>query len=186
MTISMKHRTLNVITIVFMAVVISLLLTACRSSKAVAGKTVIQTDTVYQTHDSIIIRERPVPVEVKIPDVRIERVAPRDTTSVIQTDLYKSTAWIQDGLLHHVLESKPNAVVTGVAQVTDTTKTTDSHQSVTNSQNIQRTDKIYINRLTRSQKFFCASGKIVWAVVGGAILFFVARFFLRKYGYLKK
>lgn len=100
-----------------MAVVISLLLAACRSQKAVAEKTVIQTDTVYQTHDSIIVKERSVPVRMEIPVEKLVKVTPKDTVSVINSRLYKSTAWIEGGLLHHTLETLPDATLEAKAKV---------------------------------------------------------------------
>lgn len=181
----MKHRTLNVITIVFMAVVISLLLTACRSSKAVAEKTVIQTDTVYQTHDSIIVKERSVPVRVEIPVEKLVKVTPKDTTSVIKSRFYKSTAWIEGGLLHHELETLPDATLETTAKVADTTKISNSNQTIRNNDQTTKTNTVYVNRLTASQKFFCRTGKILWVAVILVILYFLITFFLRKRGILK-
>lgn len=177
----MKHRTLNVITIVFMAVVISLLLTACRSSKAVAEKTVIQTDTVYHTHDSIIVKERSVPVRVEIPVEKLVKVTPKDTTSVIKSRFYKSTAWIEGGLLHHELETLPDVTLETTAKVADTTKISNSNQTIRNNNQTTKTNTVYVNRLTASQKFFCRTGKILWV----AVILFLITFFLRKRGILK-
>ena len=181
----MKHRTLNVITIVFMAVVISLLLTACRSSKAVVEKTVIQTDTIYQKHDSVIVKERSVPVRVEIPVEKLVNVTPKDTTSVIKSRLYKSTAWIEGGLLHHELETLPDATLETTAKVADTTKISNNNQTIRNNNQTEKTDTVYVNRLTASQKFFCRTGKVFWTVVILAILYFLITFLLRKRGILK-
>jgi hypothetical protein len=181
----MKHRTLNVITIVFMAVVISLLLTACRSSKAVADRIVIQTDTVYQTRDSIVVKEREVPVKVEIPVEKLVKVTPKDTVSVIISRLYKSTAWIEGGLLHHELETLPDATFEAKAKVADTTKVSNSSKTVKNSNQKIKTNTIYENRLTKTQKFFYRSGEVLWAVIAGAILILGVRFLLRRYGAIK-
>lgn len=168
-----------------MAVVISLLLTACRSSKAVAEKTVIQTDTIYQTHDSVIVKERSVPVRVEIPVEKLVKVTPEDTVSVIKSSLYKSTAYIYRGLLHHELETLPNATLSAKVKIADTTKVSNISKTVKNSNQTVKTNTVYENRLTKTQKFFYRSGEVLWAILAGSILCLAVRFLLRRYGLIK-
>lgn len=77
--------------------------------------------TIIETHDTTKVSQQLVPVEVEIPATNKERVT-NDTTSVLETDLYKSTATWSNGVLTHTLEAKPGAKVKGLTAVTNTTK----------------------------------------------------------------
>lgn len=77
------------------------------------------TSEVLQT-DTTRITQRIIDVEVDLPQANIQRETP-DTTSVLETDLYKSIATWSNGKLTHSLISKPNAKVKGKAVATDTT-----------------------------------------------------------------
>lgn len=90
--------------------------------------------TVIETHDTTKITQRLVPVEVEIPAESKERTT-HDTTSVLETDLYKSTAEWKDGILHHTLEAKPGAKVKGLAEVADTTKSSSKRNVSKNTSN---------------------------------------------------
>lgn len=90
--------------------------------------------TITETHDTTKITQRLVPIEVEIPAASKERIT-KDTTSVLETDLYKSTATWSNGQLHHTLEAKPRAKVKGEAAVTDTTKSSSKNQVNKNTRN---------------------------------------------------
>lgn len=90
--------------------------------------------TITETHDTTKITQRLVPIEVEIPAASKERIT-KDTTSVLETDLYKSTATWSNGVLTHTLESKPGAKVKGEAAVTDTTKSSSKNQVNKNTRN---------------------------------------------------
>lgn len=77
------------------------------------------TSEVLQT-DTTRITQRIIDVEVELPQANIQRETP-DTTSVLETDLYKSMATWSNGKLTHTLISKPNVKVKGKAVATDTT-----------------------------------------------------------------
>ena len=77
------------------------------------------TSEVLQT-DTTRITQRIIDVEVDLPQANIQRETP-DTTSVLETDLYKSIATWSNGKLTHSLISKPNVKVKGKAVATDTT-----------------------------------------------------------------
>ena len=77
------------------------------------------TSEVLQT-DTTRITQRIIDVEVDLPQANIQRETP-DTTSVLETDLYKSIATWSNGKLTHTLISKPNVKVKGKAVATDTT-----------------------------------------------------------------
>lgn len=90
--------------------------------------------TITETHDTTKITQRLVPIEVEIPAASKERIT-KDTTSVLETDLYKSTATWSNGQLHHTLEAKPGAKVKGETTVTDTTKSSSKNQVNKNTRN---------------------------------------------------
>ncbi len=159
---------------------IALLLSSCRT-QVIA--TEIQTDTIRERYDSIIVQERVIEVQVPVPEVRIEQVVPDDTTSVIETDLYRSSAWLTAGLLHHTLETLQDASLTAQAVVADTTRTTIATD--TRSGTIRETVTVEVNKLTFVQKILCATGAIVWSLLGGALLLYLAKFLLKRYGVLK-
>lgn len=88
--------------------------------------------TITETHDTTKITQRLVPVEVAIPPAMMERTT-NDTTSVLETDLFKSTATWSNGKLTHTLEVKPGAKVKGQAAVTDTTKSSSKNTTSKNT-----------------------------------------------------
>lgn len=123
----------------------------CRSPKVVT-ETITQTDTIHVTHDSIIIHERLVPIEVEIPQSSQSVIVPikHDTTSVLQDKLYISVAEVRDGNLRHTLESKQGAAIPSKAVVHDTIKvSTDSLKTKSDKATIKT---IEVNRLTKWQK----------------------------------
>lgn len=108
--------------------------------------------------DTTRITQRIIDVEVELPQANIQRETP-DTTSVLETDLYKSTAIWSNGKLTHSLISKPNVKVKGKAVATDTTSTSrhsaDYRQETNNSESdslIHQTDKRSTETKERSDK----------------------------------
>lgn len=140
-----------------------LLLAGCATKKKAMAEATSTTETskemrekdstITETHDTTKVTERLVPIEVEIPAASKERTT-HDTTSVLETDLYKSTASWKDGVLHHTLEAKPGAKVKGTAAVRDTTKSsstrnenkqtrnssTDSKNQQDNTKEVTKTD----------------------------------------------
>lgn len=90
--------------------------------------------TITETHDTTKITQRLVPIEVEIPAASKERIT-KDTTSVLETDLYRSTATWANGVLTHTLEAKPGAKLKGQATATDTTKISKKSSSTKNTRN---------------------------------------------------
>ena len=157
---------------------------SCASKKQVIHE-VYKTDTLRVTKDTIIYKDRVVKVEVPVPVTNIKNVVPSDTMSILQSDIYKSKAWITEGLLHHTLETLPNASLSAPVVVHDTIMIHDSSEAINNMTQINTTDTVYVNKLTTMQKIYCNTGKFVLFVIFGAIAIFIARFFLKKYGILK-
>lgn len=158
-------KTRNIITTVLLLAAILLLATGCQTTRKAVKETEthIRADTIVsekadtaasETSETIIIKERPTDVELAVPQARLERET-SDTTSVLQTDLYRSTATIKNGKLYHTLESLPGATIKGQATVADTTtlrtrntlqKSTknETHNSVQKDTKEQRNEKTII------------------------------------------
>ena len=96
--------------------------------------------TITETHDTTKITQRLVPVEVAIPPAMMERTT-NDTTSVLETDLFKSTATWSNGKLKHTLEAKPGAKVKGQTAVSDTTRTSTKNEKSKNTGNTSTDSK---------------------------------------------
>lgn len=164
-------------------VIISVLLivacVGCRSPKVIT-ETITKTDTLHVTHDSVIIRERLVPIEVEIPSSSQSVIVPigHDTTSVLQDRLYISVAEVSNGNLRHTLESKQGAKLPSQAVVKDTTKvSTDSLQ--TKSDKVT-TKTIEVNKLTKWQKSVQVMGYLFMVGLLLIIIYVVKKFLPKK------
>ncbi len=147
----------------------------CRSPKVIT-ETITQTDTIHVTHDSVIIRERLVPIEVEIPSSSQSVIVPisHDTTSVLQDKLYISVAEVRGGNLRHTLESKQGAKLPSQAVVKDTTKvSTDSLQTKSDK---ATTKTIEVNRLTKWQKSLQVMGYLFMISLLLIIIYVVKKF----------
>ena len=151
----------------------------CRSPKVIT-ETITKTDTLHVTHDSVIIRERLVPVEVEIPHSSQSVIVPigHDTTSVLQDRLYISVAQVKDGNLRHTLESKQGATLPSKAVVQDTTKlSTDSLQTKSDK---ATTKTIEVNRLTKWQKSVQVMGYLFMVGLLLILIYVVKKFLPKK------
>lgn len=130
---------------ILLIITIAMLLAGCATKRKAMTETTDTSETttkverekdstIIETHDTTKITQRLVPVEVEIPAASKERTT-HDTTSVLETDLYKSTAEWKDGILHHTLEAKPGAKVKGTAAVRDTTKSSSTRNENKNTRN---------------------------------------------------
>ena len=113
----------------------------CATHKVVEPTIQDTTDTIaqHEQHDSVIVRERLVKVEVPVPVVKIERVVPKDTASTLTDGIYTSKAFVKDGLLFHSLFTAPDAKVSGKVQVADTTKVSNKRTVITITKRITKT-----------------------------------------------
>ncbi len=151
----------------------------CRSPKVVT-ETITKTDTIHVTHDSVIIRERLVPIEVEIPSSSQSVIVPlgHDTTSVLQDKLYISVAEVRGGNLRHTLESKQGATLPSKAVVQDTTKvSTDSLQTKSDKSTIKT---IEVNKLTKWQKSVQVMGYLFMVGLLLIIIYVVKKFLPKK------
>lgn len=111
------------ILVIAIVILVMVSMCGCRTTRLVT-ETITKTDTVTVRHDSIIIHDRIVPVEVELPPSiqYVEIPISQDTVSVLSDKFYTSTAAVLDGRLRHSLKSNPGASLTGSATVHDTVK----------------------------------------------------------------
>lgn len=147
-----KERKTSILALIIIC--ITCLLAGCATKKKAMTETATEQETtkveqvkdtaITETYDTTRITQKLVPVEIAVPEAKLERTT-KDTTSVLETDLYRSTATWANGVLTHTLEAKPGAKLKGQATATDTTKiskksssTKSSRNSSTDSRNSQK------------------------------------------------
>lgn len=139
-----KERKTSILALIMICIV-CLFLAGCVTKRKVMTETassIMKTSkmeqekdtTITETHDTTRITQKLVPVEIAVPEAKLERTT-KDTTSVLETDLYKSTATWANGELTHTLEAKPGAKLKGQATATDTTKISKKSSSTKNTRN---------------------------------------------------
>lgn len=137
-----KERKTSILALIIIC--IACLFAGCATKKKAMTETATEQETtkveqvkdtaITETHDTTRITQKLVPVEIAVPEAKLERTT-TDTTSVLETDLYKSTATWSNGKLTHTLEAKPGAKVKGQTAVTDTTKISKKSSSTKNMRN---------------------------------------------------
>lgn len=137
-----KERKTSILAMIIIC--IACLFAGCATKKKAMTETATEQETtkveqvkdtaITETHDTTRITQKLVPVEIAVPEAKLERTT-TDTTSVLETDLYKSTATWSNGKLTHTLEAKPGAKVKGQTAVTDTTKISKKSSSTKNMRN---------------------------------------------------
>ena len=102
----------------------------------------VNTDTLHiVSHDTIKVTERLTPVSLVLPEYYQERVT-KDSVSILENSLYRSTASLHNGRLTHILESIPGAKVDGLTTVHDTIRITISGKE----HNIKKSRRLYIRK----------------------------------------
>lgn len=137
-----KERKTSILALIIIC--ITCLLAGCATKKKAMTETATEQETtkveqvkdtaITETHDTTRITQKLVPVEIAVPEAKLERTT-KDTTSVLETDLYKSTATWANGVLTHTLEAKPGAKLKGQTAVTDTTKVSTKSEKSKNTRN---------------------------------------------------
>lgn len=145
-----KERKTNLIALIMVCIVCILAAGCATKRKAMAETTAKEESssnveqekdtTIVETHDTTKVSQRLVPIEVEIPAASKERTT-TDTTSVLETDLYKSTATWSNGKLKHTLEAKTGAKVKGQTAVSDTTRTSTKNEKSKNTRNTSTDSK---------------------------------------------
>jgi hypothetical protein len=160
---------------ILLIITIAMLLAGCATKRKAMTETTDTSETtkverekdttIIETHDTTKINQRLVPVEVEIPAASKERTT-HDTTSVLETDLYKSTASWKDGVLHHTLEAKSGAKVKGTAAVRDTTKSSSTRNENKNTRNSSTESKKQQDNTTEVTKTATTSSRAGWLAAG--------------------
>lgn len=137
-----KERKTSILALIIIC--ITCLLAGCATKKKEMTETATEQETtkveqvkdtaITETYDTTRITQKLVPVEIAVPEAKLERTT-KDTTSVLETDLYRSTATWANGVLTHTLEAKPGAKLKGQATATDTTKISKKSSSTKNTRN---------------------------------------------------
>ena len=137
-----KERKTSILALIIIC--IACLLAGCATKKKAMTETATEQETtkmeqvkdtaITETHDTTRIIQKMIPVEIAVPEAKLERTT-KDTTSVLETDLYRSTATWANGVLTHTLEAKPGAKLKGQATATDTTKISKNSSSTKNTRN---------------------------------------------------
>ena len=154
--------------------VITWLCSSCKSQKVVT-ETIHHTDTLKVRHDSIIIQDRYVPVEIPIPASSqiVDLLLDHDSTSVLEDDLYRSTARVSGGRLQHTLRSKPEAKIAAPVIVHDTVKIMQDSIK-TNNQDTQHDVEIReVNKLHWWQQLLMWMGGILMITFGIGAAWFI-------------
>lgn len=145
-----RERKTSILALIMICIV-CLFLAGCATKRKAMAETTAKEESsskveqekytnIVETHDTTKVSQRLVPIEVEIPAASKERTT-TDTTSVLETDLYKSTATWSNGKLKHTLEAKPGAKVKGQTAVSDTTRTSTKNEKSKNTRNTSTDSK---------------------------------------------
>lgn len=163
---------------VLLAVILTAFLFSACSHKVYVPVESISTDTLHVvSYDTIRVTERLAPVSLLLPEYHQGR-ATKDSVSVLQNTLYRSTARIHNGVLTHILESLPGAEIKGLTTVRDTT-----HITIHDKDHKQYKEKPKIvykeKELSWIQKRAMETGVIAFGVLMMLALYFVIRWKLK-------
>ena len=163
---------------VLLAVILTAFLFSACSHKVYVPVESISTDTLHVvSYDTIRVSERLAPVSLQLPEYHQER-ATKDSVSVLQNALYRSTARIHNGVLTHILESLPGAAIKGLTTVRDTT-----HITIHDKDHKQYKEKPKIvykeQELSWIQKRAMETGFVAFGVLVVLALYFVIRWKLK-------
>ena len=161
-----------------LAVILTAFLFSACSHKVYVPVESISTDTLHVvSYDTIRVSERLAPVSLQLPEYHQER-ATKDSVSVLENALYRSTARIHNGVLTHILESLPGAEIKGLTTVHDTT-----HITIHDKDHKQYKEKPKIvykeKELSWIQKRAMVTGFIAFGILMMLALYFVIRWKLK-------
>lgn len=140
-------------------------LLGCSRKVYIPVETVRADTLVVETHDTVRVIQRAVPVSLAVPETHLESVTP-DTTDTLSNGLYRSVAGRRNGMLFHLLESLPGARLEGTAVMADTTRTADRNQTRKSDSSQKKTVTVEVERkLTLIQTVALGTGYVVWSVV---------------------
>ena len=118
-------------------------------------------------------------VKVQIPDERRSAIIASSDSSHLETSVATSDAYIDSlGRLHHSLDNKAGSALEKEIQVPETFHSQETE--TIHEQEETETITIEVEKeLTWWQKLWMTSGKILWGLGAGALLFIIGKFVLR-------
>lgn len=155
-----------------------LLMVSCRTTKNVETLRVVDSvyvhDSIWQK-DTIRITQRPDTIKVEVPRSYMSN-STRDTLSFLSDGIYKSSAWVKNGILHHTLQSIEGAIIKGTTIRSDTTKISSSGNKNI-SKNVNKNTEIkYVEKpLKKWQKFMIWLSIIEALIIVGYIVYKIYR-----------
>ena len=163
---------------VLLAIILTAVIFSACSHKVYVPVESVSTDTLHVvSHDTIRVTGRLAPVSLQLPEYHQER-ATKDSVSVLQNALYRSTARIHNGVLTHILESLPGAEIKGLTTVHDTT-----HITIHDKDHKQYKEKPKIvykeKELNWIQKRAMETGFVTFGILMMLALYFVIRWKLK-------
>lgn len=161
-----------------LAVILTAVIFSACSHKIYVPVESVSTDTLHvASHDTIRVTEHLAPVSLALPEYHQER-ATKDSVSVLQNALYRSTARIHNGVLTHILENLPGAKVKGLTAVHDTIRITIHDKE--HKQYKEKPKIIYKEKeLSWIEKRAMETGFIAFGVLVVLALYFVIRWKLK-------
>lgn len=103
---------------------LALLLAGCKTQKQVQAQlppVILNNSDSVRVETTIETTYEPVDVALNLPQQSETNVTPNDSSHV-ETDLAFSDAWIENGVLHHIIKNKPGQLI-GTAFTPHTTET---------------------------------------------------------------
>lgn len=163
---SLAQGVISILLVTLALLLISISLSGCRIQRT-AVNTATLTDTVTILKDSLIVRDRIVPIEVQLPGSTqyVEVNISHDTTSVLEDGLYRSTATVRGGKLMHSLATKKGASLKAQAHVQDTLRTSHHDTASSTSRTVYKTKIEEVNKLHWWQKLLMYVGAMALAGV---------------------
>ena len=138
----------------------------------------VNPDTLHVvSHDTIKVTERLTPVSLVLPEYYQERVT-KDSVSILENSLYRSTASLHNGILTHILENIPGAKIDGLTTVHDTIRITISGKE--HKQYKEKPKIIYKEKeLSWVEKCAMKTGFCTFGVVLMLVIYLIVKWKLR-------
>ena len=155
-----------------------LLMTSCRTTKNVETLRIVDSvyvhDSIWQK-DTIRIIQRPDTIRVEVPRSYMSN-STRDTLSFLSDGIYKSSAWVKNGILHHTLQSMEGATRKVTTIRSDTTKISSSGNKNISKNVNKNTEVKYVDKpLKKWQKFMIWLSIIETLIIVGYIVYRIYR-----------
>ena len=152
-----------------------LLMVSCRTTKSAETLRVVDSvyvhDSIWQ-RDTIRITQRPDTIRVEVP----RSYMANSTLSFLSDGIYKSSAWLKNGVLHHTLQNIDGATIKGTTIRSDTTKISSSGNKNISKNVTKNTETRYVDKpLKKWQKSMIWLSVIETLIIVGYIVYRIYR-----------